>query len=194
MPPDDRADLYNRLPEERREDFMPALAQVEREDIRRLAAYPERSVGSVMTSDYATLPADLDVRRSIEHLRKIAPDAEIILQIVAIVGSVIGMSLPFLLSRFRLDPATASAPLITSIAGRPEPHRRRSAITPFAHGWTRNRRPSWTPNTRTTSQRQLLIVRLTDRQWPTCRNRPAGDARPTTSERQDKTVALSQQA
>ncbi len=80
MPPDDRADLYNRLPEERREDFMPALAQVEREDIRRLAAYPEQSVGSVMTSDYATIPAELDARGAIEHLRKIAPDAETIYQ------------------------------------------------------------------------------------------------------------------
>ncbi|MBN2592183.1 MAG: magnesium transporter [Sedimentisphaerales bacterium] len=31
-------------------------------------------------------------------------------------GSLVGMSLPFLLTRFKLDPATASAPLITSIA------------------------------------------------------------------------------
>mgnify|MGYP000112010080 CR=1 FL=1 len=31
-------------------------------------------------------------------------------------GSLVGMSLPFLLSRLRMDPATASAPLITSIA------------------------------------------------------------------------------
>lgn len=38
------------------------------------------------------------------------------MQVVVIVGSVIGMSLPFLLSRFKCDPATASAPLITSIA------------------------------------------------------------------------------
>lgn len=35
---------------------------------------------------------------------------------VVVVGSVIGMSLPFLLSRFRMDPATASTPLVTSIA------------------------------------------------------------------------------
>lgn len=33
-----------------------------------------------------------------------------------LVGSVIGMSLPFLLQKFNFDPATASAPLITSIA------------------------------------------------------------------------------
>ncbi|MCC5827686.1 magnesium transporter [Alkalimonas sp.] len=36
--------------------------------------------------------------------------------LVVIAGSLIGMSLPFLLSRFNLDPATASGPLITSIA------------------------------------------------------------------------------
>jgi len=38
------------------------------------------------------------------------------MMVVVIVGSVIGMSLPFLLNRLRLDPATASAPLVTSIA------------------------------------------------------------------------------
>nr|WP_183728965.1 magnesium transporter [Desulfurispira natronophila] len=35
---------------------------------------------------------------------------------VVIMGSMVGMLLPFILSRFKLDPATASAPLITSIA------------------------------------------------------------------------------
>ena len=35
---------------------------------------------------------------------------------VVLAGSMIGMSLPFLLSRLKLDPATASAPLITTIA------------------------------------------------------------------------------
>jgi magnesium transporter len=36
--------------------------------------------------------------------------------IIVMAGSLIGMSMPFLLSRFGLDPATASGPLITSIA------------------------------------------------------------------------------
>src|SRR5690625_2292490 len=31
------------------------------------------------------------------------------------VGSVVGMSLPFVLTRFKMDPASASAPLLTSI-------------------------------------------------------------------------------
>ncbi|MGF1621696.1 MAG: magnesium transporter [Rhodomicrobiaceae bacterium] len=36
--------------------------------------------------------------------------------IVVIAGSLIGMSLPFILHSFKLDPATASAPLVTTIA------------------------------------------------------------------------------
>jgi magnesium transporter len=35
---------------------------------------------------------------------------------IVVIGSLIGMSLPFALARFNLDPATASAPLVTSIA------------------------------------------------------------------------------
>lgn len=34
---------------------------------------------------------------------------------IVLIGCMIGMSLPFLLSRFKLDPASASAPLITSV-------------------------------------------------------------------------------
>jgi magnesium transporter len=38
------------------------------------------------------------------------------MMLVVLVGSTVGMSLPFLLTRLGLDPATASAPLITSIS------------------------------------------------------------------------------
>jgi len=36
--------------------------------------------------------------------------------LVVIIGSLVGMSLPFLLSRMNLDPATASGPLVTTIS------------------------------------------------------------------------------
>jgi magnesium transporter len=36
--------------------------------------------------------------------------------VVVLAGSLVGLSLPFLLDRLRLDPASASAPLVTSIA------------------------------------------------------------------------------
>jgi len=78
MPPDDRADLFKRLPEEERDDILPALAQAEREDIRRLISYDEGTAGAVMTSDYATLTANLTAAQAIERLRDEAPDKETI--------------------------------------------------------------------------------------------------------------------
>ncbi len=48
------------------------------------------------------------------------PDVAVVvgltMSLVVVMGSLIGMSLPFLLNRLKLDPATASAPLVTSIA------------------------------------------------------------------------------
>ncbi len=78
MSADERADLFNRLPPEQQQTLLPALAQAEREDIRRLASYPEGTAGAVMTSDYATLPPYLTVREAIESLRLAAPDKETI--------------------------------------------------------------------------------------------------------------------
>ncbi len=78
MPHDERADLFMLIPEDKQEVILPALAQAEREDIRRLTAYEENTAGSVMTSDYAPLSPDLTVSQAIEHLRKVAPDKETI--------------------------------------------------------------------------------------------------------------------
>lgn len=41
MPADERADLYKRLDQDQKDTLLPALAQAEREDIRKLAAYSE---------------------------------------------------------------------------------------------------------------------------------------------------------
>jgi magnesium transporter len=78
MPHDDRADLVNRLDEEQADEILRHLAHAEREDIRRLLSYEGGTAGSVMTTDYATLPPHLTVREAIEQLRREAPDRETI--------------------------------------------------------------------------------------------------------------------
>ncbi len=78
MSADERVDLYNTLPAERCERLLPALAQAERDDIRRLASYPPNSVGALMTSEYATLTPELTASQAIDLLRKVAPDKETI--------------------------------------------------------------------------------------------------------------------
>ena len=78
MSHDERADLVNRLDEERVDEILPHLAQAERDDIRRLASYEPGTAGAVMTTDYVTLPRDINVRQALEHLRHEAPDRETI--------------------------------------------------------------------------------------------------------------------
>lgn len=78
MPADDRVDLFKKFPEEKQELILPALAQAEREDIRKLAAYPEQSAGSVMTSEYVALFADMTVQEAINRVRLEAPRKETI--------------------------------------------------------------------------------------------------------------------
>ncbi len=78
MAPDERADLFKQLPLDLREAVLPALAQAEREDIRRLTAYEEGTAGARMTSDYAALSPELTASQAIERLREVAPDRETI--------------------------------------------------------------------------------------------------------------------
>jgi len=75
---DDRADLFNRLTPKQQNALLPGLAQAEREDIRRLAAHEEGTAGAIMTSDYATLTANLSVKDALSKIRREAPDKETI--------------------------------------------------------------------------------------------------------------------
>ena len=78
MSPDDRVDLLTRMPEERVETLLPLIAQAERNDIRKLLSYPEDSAGSIMTTEYASLPEDITAGEAIARLRTQAPDSETI--------------------------------------------------------------------------------------------------------------------
>ena len=78
MSSDDRVDLLTRMPSGRREDVLRMIAQAERNDIRRLLSYDENSAGSLMTTEYASLPADITVRDALNRLREQAPNSETI--------------------------------------------------------------------------------------------------------------------
>ncbi|MBL4884875.1 MAG: magnesium transporter [Planctomycetaceae bacterium] len=84
LAPDDRVDLLERLDPEHVESLLPLIAQAERTDIRKLLSYPEDSAGSIMTSEYASLPKDITVSEAFERLRLQAPDRETIYYIYII--------------------------------------------------------------------------------------------------------------
>jgi magnesium transporter len=81
MHPDDRVDLLKRLNPEIVESLMPLLTKAERQDIRTLLSFPEGSAGSVMTTEYASLPADTLAGDAIALLRQQAPSRETIYSI-----------------------------------------------------------------------------------------------------------------
>lgn len=78
MDADDRADLFNELGEDQQNRLMRNLAQAEREDIRRLAGHAEGTAGAIMTTDYATLHAEMTAQDAIAELRRAAPEKETI--------------------------------------------------------------------------------------------------------------------
>jgi magnesium transporter len=89
------------------------------------------ATGDVSTSDWlslltrevgvsialgATMALAVSLPATYHGGREVAVVVAATMVFVVFLGSLIGMSLPFLLNRFNLDPATASAPLVTSIA------------------------------------------------------------------------------
>ena len=76
MAADNRDDLLRELDPEFVEEILPLVAKAERHDIRMLLSCPEGSAGSLMTTEYASLPADITAGEAIARLRMQAPDSE----------------------------------------------------------------------------------------------------------------------
>jgi magnesium transporter len=78
MNPDDRADLMKLVPAATREALLPLMAQVERNDLRKLLSYPEETAGALMTTEYVWLKRELTAEDALQKLRHVAPDSEMI--------------------------------------------------------------------------------------------------------------------
>src|SRR5262245_2930045 len=78
MSHDDRVDLMRRLMPRVAEGLLRLVDEADRRDIAALVKYPENSAGSVMTTDYAWLPANITVNEALDKLRLQAPDKETI--------------------------------------------------------------------------------------------------------------------
>lgn len=78
MSHDDRVDLLKRLPNRVAESVMRLVDEADRKDIATLFSYGENTVGALMTTDYAWLPATATAAEAIDQLRAQAPDKETI--------------------------------------------------------------------------------------------------------------------
>ena len=84
MPHDDRVDLLRRLPESTVDQLLPLIDKADREDMRRLLSYPEHSAGSIMTTDFATLPADITISEALTRIRQQAATRETVYYIYVV--------------------------------------------------------------------------------------------------------------
>lgn len=76
MHSDDRTDLFKSLSPTLQPWILAELAPEKRQQIQQLAAYPEESAGSIMSSDFVTLSPELTIQQAIEQLRQVAADRE----------------------------------------------------------------------------------------------------------------------
>lgn len=83
MSHDDRADLFKSLPTGARNAVLDRLPPTEREDIQKLAAYPEGTAGALMTNQVATASAEATVAETIAELRRVGNQCETIYWVYA---------------------------------------------------------------------------------------------------------------
>ena len=84
MSSDDRVALLKNMDPAQVELLLPLIAQAERGDIRKLLSYPEHSAGSIMTTEYASLPEGITAREALAQLRSQAPNRETIYYVYVI--------------------------------------------------------------------------------------------------------------
>jgi magnesium transporter len=78
MAPDEAADLLAELPEERSKDLLNLMGKDEAEDVRDLLKYEENTAGGLMTTEYVTVFPGMTAAQTIEHLRKVGEEAELV--------------------------------------------------------------------------------------------------------------------
>lgn len=78
MSHDDRADLLRRLNPRVADELLRLVDEADRRDIAMLTKYGENTVGALMTTDYAWLPANITVAEALDRLRLQAPERETI--------------------------------------------------------------------------------------------------------------------
>ncbi len=76
MPPDDRTELLEELPGQLANKLMNLLRGEEAEIARSLLAYPEDSIGRLMTPEYVAVRKDWTIDRVLRHIREVAASRE----------------------------------------------------------------------------------------------------------------------
>lgn len=77
MPNDEIADILDEVDEETAEKFLASMEKDDADEVRELMGYEEETVGSIMNTDYISLNFNITVTETIELLRELKPDDEV---------------------------------------------------------------------------------------------------------------------
>lgn len=78
MSPDEATDLLAELPDERRQDLLKLMETEEADEVRELLRYDEDTAGGLMTTEYVSVLPNMTAAQTIDYLRKVGEDAELV--------------------------------------------------------------------------------------------------------------------
>lgn len=84
MPSDEVADILEVIEEGKSEQLLEEMDKATSQEVRELMRYEENTVGSIMTTDYASFPSGFTPAQILEQLRKTKPEADSIYSIYAV--------------------------------------------------------------------------------------------------------------
>lgn len=78
MSSDDAADLLAEVEPDKQRQLLNLMEPDEAKDVRELLAHDEATAGGIMTTEFLSVPPGLTVGATFDHIRKAAPDAELV--------------------------------------------------------------------------------------------------------------------
>lgn len=78
MPADDAADVLGDMDAAHRENLLDHMEAEEREDVEELLTYHDKTAGGLMTNEFLSIRQEVTAQATIDRLREIEPDAEMI--------------------------------------------------------------------------------------------------------------------
>ncbi|HXH29910.1 MAG TPA: magnesium transporter [Bacteriovoracaceae bacterium] len=103
---DIRADIYQELSKEEQIELLPFLEKSVREDVIILSAYPPDTAGGIMTTDFATIFADMNAAEALAKIRTDAPSKDMIYYIYVVDHSMVMKGLVTLKDLVMQEPQT----------------------------------------------------------------------------------------
>ncbi len=103
---DIRADVYQELTKDEQIELLPYLDKKVREDVIILSAYPPECAGGIMTTDFATIFADMSAAEAMAKIRKDAPSKDMIFYIYVVDHSMVMKGFVTLKDLVMSDPKT----------------------------------------------------------------------------------------